>query len=88
LVAVALAALLGWLAVHAHDLARSEGWDAVTMRRLAERIEYSADFAYRYFTGRDDILLALVQDGCHGLRGRVGGWAPGCRRSMTAWSRA
>jgi AcrR family transcriptional regulator len=33
------------------------------MRRLAEEIEYSANFAYRYFTGRDDILLALVRDG-------------------------
>jgi AcrR family transcriptional regulator len=52
----------------AHDLARAEGWDAVTMRRLAERIEYSANFAYRYFTGRDDILLALVQDGFARLR--------------------
>jgi AcrR family transcriptional regulator len=52
----------------AHDLARAEGWDAVTMRRLAERIEYSANFAYRYFSGRDDILLALVQDGFARLR--------------------
>ena len=41
------------------DVARRDGWDAVTMRRLAEEIDYSANFAYRYFTGRDDILLAL-----------------------------
>lgn len=52
----------------AHDLARAEGWDAVTMRRLADHIEYSANFAYRYFTGRDDILLTLVQDGFAQLR--------------------
>jgi AcrR family transcriptional regulator len=52
----------------AHDLALAEGWDAVTMRRLADRIEYSANFAYRYFGGRDDILLALVQDGFARLR--------------------
>ena len=38
------------------------------MRRLAEEIEYSANFAYRYFTGRDDILLALVRDGFVRLR--------------------
>jgi AcrR family transcriptional regulator len=49
----------------AHDVARREGWQAVTMRRLADEIDYSANFAYRYFTGRDDILLALVQ---HGFR--------------------
>lgn len=47
----------------ARDLARRDGWDAVTMRALAERIDYSANFAYRYFAGRDDILLALVRDG-------------------------
>jgi AcrR family transcriptional regulator len=52
----------------ARDLARREGWDAVTMRRLADKIEYSANFAYRYFTGRDDILLALVRDGFARLR--------------------
>lgn len=50
------------------DLARREGWDAVTMRRLADEIAYSANFAYRYFTGRDDILLALVRDGFMRLR--------------------
>lgn len=47
----------------AHDVARRDGWQAVTMRRLADEIDYSANFAYRYFTGRDDILLALVRDG-------------------------
>jgi AcrR family transcriptional regulator len=52
----------------ARELARREGWDAVTMRRLADEIEYSANFAYRYFTGRDDILLALVRDGFAQLR--------------------
>ena len=52
----------------ARDLARQEGWDAVTMRRLAGKIDYSANFAYRYFTGRDDILLALVRDGFARLR--------------------
>jgi AcrR family transcriptional regulator len=50
------------------DLARRDGWDAVTMRRLADEIEYSANFAYRYFTGRDDILLALVREGFTRLR--------------------
>ena len=52
----------------ARDLARQEGWDALTMRRLAERIEYSTNFAYRYFSGREAILLALVRDGFAQLR--------------------
>ena len=52
----------------ARDLGRRDGWEAVTMRRLAGEIEYSANFAYRYFGGRDDILLALVRDGFARLR--------------------
>jgi AcrR family transcriptional regulator len=55
----------------ARDLARQEGWEAVTMRRLAERIEYSANFAYRYFAGRDAILQALVRDGFVQLHGQM-----------------
>ncbi|HET8589658.1 MAG TPA: TetR/AcrR family transcriptional regulator [Nakamurella sp.] len=47
----------------ARELAQQEGWDAVSMRRLAGRIGYSTNYAYRYFSGRDDILLALVTDG-------------------------
>lgn len=52
----------------ARDVAQRDGWDAVTMRRLADEIEYSANFAYRYFAGRDDILLALVREGFTRLR--------------------
>jgi len=47
----------------ARDIARAEGWDAVTMRRLADEIGYSANYAYRYFSGREGILLAWVKDG-------------------------
>ncbi|MFF7776158.1 TetR/AcrR family transcriptional regulator [Streptomyces tanashiensis] len=47
----------------ARELARAEGWEAVSMRRLANRIGYSTNYAYRYFKGRDDILLAFVKDG-------------------------
>ncbi|MEU9858024.1 TetR/AcrR family transcriptional regulator [Streptomyces sp. NPDC047974] len=47
----------------AREMARADGWDSVSMRRLADRIGYSANYAYRYFKGRDDILLAFVKDG-------------------------
>jgi len=52
----------------ARDLGRSKGWDAVTMRALADRLEYSANFPYRYFAGREDILLSLVRAGFSQLR--------------------
>lgn len=47
----------------ARELARQQGWGALTMRALADRIEYSANFAYRYFSSRDEILLALAREG-------------------------
>ncbi|MFJ7272329.1 TetR/AcrR family transcriptional regulator [Streptomyces sp. NPDC099050] len=53
----------------ARELARTEGWDAVSMRRLADRIGYSANYAYRYFKSRDDILLACVTHGFVRLAG-------------------
>ncbi|MGK5731265.1 TetR/AcrR family transcriptional regulator [Streptomyces sp. URMC 124] len=55
----------------ARDLARTEGWESVSMRRLADRIGYSANFAYRYFKSRDDILLAFVRDGFARLADRM-----------------
>ena len=73
------------------DVARRDGWDAVTMRRLAEEIDYSANFAYRYFTGRDDILLALVREGFARLRdamataGEHAGSAAAVRRAGHAY---
>ena len=66
------------------DVARRDGWDAVTMRRLAEEIEYSANFAYRYFTGRDDILLALVREGFGRLRETMAAAAASSTASSTA----
>jgi hypothetical protein len=45
----------------AADVARSEGWDAVTVGRLAERIDYSAIYP-TVFQVRDDIASALVRD--------------------------
>jgi AcrR family transcriptional regulator len=55
------------------DLGRTDGWDAVTMRRIADRSEYSTSSAYNHFNGREDILLALVQDGFAHLRGALVG---------------
>ena len=68
----------------AGDLGRTEGWDAVTMRRLADKIEYSSNFAYRYFSGRDDILLAVVRDGFGRLRDAMAAAASADTAAVTA----
>ncbi|MEU4835649.1 TetR/AcrR family transcriptional regulator [Streptosporangium sp. NPDC023615] len=47
----------------ARELAESEGWDAVTTRRLAEKIEYSQPVLYSHFTGKDAIMAAVAAEG-------------------------
>jgi len=47
----------------ARELAEAEGWDAVTTRRLAERIEYSQPVLYSHFRGRDEIVEAVALEG-------------------------
>jgi AcrR family transcriptional regulator len=47
----------------ARELAEAEGWDAVTTRRLAERIEYSQPVLYSHFAGKDAIVGAVALEG-------------------------
>jgi AcrR family transcriptional regulator len=42
---------------------RDEGFAALTMRKIAEAIEYAPATLYLHFGSRDDIALALVADG-------------------------
>ncbi|WP_415648980.1 TetR/AcrR family transcriptional regulator [Stackebrandtia soli] len=44
----------------ARELAETEGWDAVTTRRLAERVEYSQPVLYSHFNGKDAIVSAVA----------------------------
>jgi AcrR family transcriptional regulator len=47
----------------ARQIAETEGWDAVTTRRLAERIEYSQPVLYSHFAGKDEIVAAVALEG-------------------------
>lgn len=46
----------------AHKIAAEEGWQAVSTRKVAERIEYSQSTIYEYFEN-EAILLALLRSG-------------------------
>lgn len=46
-------------------LARQEGWSAVTIRKIAEQIEYSPPMVYEYFASKEDLLLELLREGFH-----------------------
>lgn len=47
----------------ARNLAESEGWEAVTTRRLAEIVEYSQPVLYSHFDGKDAIVRAVALEG-------------------------
>ena len=47
----------------ARRIARQEGWPALTIRKVAESIEYSPPMVYEYFASKDEILLELMREG-------------------------
>lgn len=47
----------------AREIARHEGWQSVTIRKVADRIEYSPPTIYEYFENKEDILLELLREG-------------------------
>lgn len=47
----------------AREIAQQEGWQAVTIRKVAERIEYSPSMIYEYFASKEAMLLELHSEG-------------------------
>ncbi len=47
----------------ARDLFVSHGYQDVSIRKIAERVEYSPAAIYSYFPSKDDIFLALAEEG-------------------------
>jgi AcrR family transcriptional regulator len=45
------------------ELAEADGWEAVTTRRLSDRIEYSQPVLYSHFENRDAIIEAVALQG-------------------------
>ena len=71
----------------ARELAEAEGWEAVTTRRLAERVEYSQPVLYSHFNGKDAIVSAVALDGIGDLAGhlrRAREAAPGPEHALRA----
>jgi AcrR family transcriptional regulator len=55
--------LRGGILAAAREIASAEGWQAVTIRKIAGLIEYSPPVIYEYFGSKDEILLELVRMG-------------------------
>ncbi|MGX1366672.1 AcrR family transcriptional regulator [Streptomyces canus] len=75
----------------ARELAEQQGWDAVTTRRLAERIEYSQPVLYSHFRGKREIIGAVALEGAAELATAVraeAAAADGPRARVAALARA
>jgi AcrR family transcriptional regulator len=45
------------------QIVKNEGWPALSMRKIADLIEYTAPIIYEYFANKDAILLELTRQG-------------------------
>ena len=55
----------------ARSIATTEGWEAVTMRRLAERVEYSLPVLYTHFENKAALVAELARAGYEALAARL-----------------
>lgn len=55
----------------AHALVGEEGYEGLTIRKLAERVGYSAMSVYSYFPDKHAILLAIASDAFAELASRI-----------------
>lgn len=53
------------------EIVKEEGWHSLSMRKIADRIEYTAPIIYEYFANKEGILLELTRRGYVILAGEV-----------------
>jgi AcrR family transcriptional regulator len=58
------------------EIARTEGWAAVTVREVAERVEYSPPIIYQYFANKNALLEELQAQGFQLLVARMQSVSP------------
>lgn len=47
----------------ARDIATQDGWQGLTIRKVADRIAYSSPIIYEHFDSKEALLVELMQDG-------------------------
>jgi len=45
------------------QIVKEDGWQALSMRKIADKIEYTAPIIYEYFENKEGILLELTRKG-------------------------
>ena len=58
------------------------GYEGFSMRRVAERIGYSATTIYRYYENKDDLLFAVVNEGFSEFARQLAAAADGARNPL------
>lgn len=71
----------------ARDVAESEGWPAVTMRRLAAALGVTQPVLYSVFDGRQALIDAVALDGYRDLAAALEAAEPDSLPRMTAYLR-
>lgn len=72
----------------ARELFVAEGYRNVSMRKIADRIEYSPAAIYGYFDSKDEIFFSLAEEGYRRLAERVGAVLAGIDDPLDALRRA
>jgi AcrR family transcriptional regulator len=52
-------------------IAKEEGWEALSMRKIADAIEYTAPIIYEYFENKDALMYELTRVGYQYLNTRL-----------------
>ncbi|WP_330182075.1 TetR/AcrR family transcriptional regulator [Nocardia sp. NBC_01503] len=55
----------------ARGIAAEQGWQAVTIRRIADRIEYTSPVIYQYFSGKDALVSEVMCIGFRDITDRI-----------------
>ncbi|HRK75338.1 MAG TPA: TetR/AcrR family transcriptional regulator [Rhodothermales bacterium] len=50
------------------QIAKTDGWNGLTIRKIAQRIEYSTPMIYAHFSGKEDLLCRLMLMGYQRLK--------------------
>ncbi|HEY0175672.1 MAG TPA: TetR/AcrR family transcriptional regulator, partial [Pedobacter sp.] len=45
------------------DIVKEDGWQSLSMRKIADKIEYTAPIIYEYFANKEGILMELTRLG-------------------------
>lgn len=45
------------------NIAENEGWNALTIRKIADAIEYTAPIVYEHFQNKEELISEIIQNG-------------------------